>query len=145
GAQLIDFVEHENGIAGAGATDVLDHLTRKRSDVRSPVASDLSFIAHATQRNADEFAAHRIGNRAAKRCLADARGTDETKNGRLALRLQLQYGKVFQNSLFDLFEIVVIPVENLAGLGDIHSFGGQDTPGQRHEPIQVCSSHRVFG
>ena len=144
-AQLIDFIEHENRIARAGSPDILDDLAWQRPDVGSPVAANFGFVAHTAKRDADELPSHRFRNRTAQRSLPDSRRTDEAQNGGLALRLQLQHGKVFENAFFDLFEIVVVAVEDFAGFHDVDFLGGENTPGQRDKPVEIRSCNRVFG
>jgi hypothetical protein len=52
----------------------LHDLARHRADIGAPVAADLGFVAHAAERHAHELATRRLGDRLAKRGLADAGG-----------------------------------------------------------------------
>src|SRR5206468_3686220 len=108
-----------NGVPGTGATDVLNHLARKSSNVGPPMTSNLGFVAHAAQRNPDKFAAHGFRDRPAQRSLPYSRRADETQDRRFAGRLQFQDRKVFQNPFFYLFEIVMIAIQDFAGMNDV--------------------------
>ena len=137
GAQLVDFIEHEDRIARSRAADVLDDLARKRADVGSPMAADLRLVAHAAQRNADELPPHGVGDRSAERRLADARRTDKAKDGRLARRSQFENREVLEDAFLDLFQIVVIPIQNLLGAHECRSF-----PSSAHSTASVTSQSR---
>src|SRR5207249_3637242 len=78
--ELVDLVEHEDGVVRAGLLDALDDATRQRADVRTAVTADLGLVAHATERDAAELAADRASDRATERGLADARGTREAED-----------------------------------------------------------------
>ena len=60
------------------------------------------------------------------------------------LDVQLENGQVFEDTLFDLLQVVVITIENLASLDNIDFLGCQNIPGQRDKPVQIRSRHRVF-
>ena len=80
GAELVDLVEHEQRVVGAGVAQVLDDPAGQRADVGAAVAADLGLVAHAAQRHAHELAAHGARDRAAQRRLADARRPDEAQD-----------------------------------------------------------------
>ena len=65
-ANLIDLVHHEDGIDRRALLHALDDLSRKRTDVGSPVPSDGRFVVHATQRDSHELAAERLRDAAAE-------------------------------------------------------------------------------
>src|SRR5262245_13187016 len=111
--ELIDFIEHANRIARTGTTDVLNDLSRQRTDVRATVATNLGFVTHAAERNSNEFPAHGFGYRSSQRCLADSRRSNETQDRRFALRTQLQHREIFQDAFLDLLEVIVVLIQNL--------------------------------
>ena len=78
---LVDFVQHENRILGAGLLHHLNDLAGQRADVGAAVAADLGFIPHATEGHANELAAGGLGNRHSQRSLADAGRSDEAEDG----------------------------------------------------------------
>ena len=80
-----------------------------------------------------------------KRRLADARWTHEAQNGPFHIALQLADRQVLDDALFDLVEIVVILVEDAAGLDGIEPIGGRDAPRNLEQPIHVHPDHLVLG
>ena len=144
GAQLIDFIQHENRIARACAPYVLDDLAGKRANIRTPVAPDFRFVAHASERNTDELPAHGRRDGASERRLPDARRPDKARDRRFALRPQLEHGQIFEDAFLDFFEIVMIAVEDFVRFDNVHFFHRQDIPWQRDKPIEIGSRDCVF-
>ena len=77
GADLVDLVEEDDRVHRPGFADGPDDATRQGADVGAAVAADLGLVAHSTESDPDEVAAHGPGDRLAERGLADSRGTDE--------------------------------------------------------------------
>ena len=125
------------------------------------MAADLSFIAHAAQGDADEFATHGVCNGAPERGLANAGWADKAQDHALAqaadlvggrgfqlagaLLAQLAHRQVFQDAVFDIPQAKMVLVQHLAGVADIQVVGGGYRPGQGDQPIQVGANHTVFG
>src|SRR5262245_52615968 len=109
------------------------------------MSTDLGFVAHAPKRDTHELAAHRFGDRTSERRFADPRWTDKTENWSFALGLEFEHGKVFENSLFDFFQVVVIAFQNVASLDDVYFLGGENTPRKRHKPIKIRTRDRILG
>src|SRR5690606_12126055 len=130
-AELIHFVEHEDGVARAAAAQALHDAARQRADVGAAVAADLGFVTHAAQRNADELALQGAGDRAAQRGLAYARRANKAQDHTFALTAdlviilaalaellfallaQLAHSQEFEDAVFDILEAVVILVKDL--------------------------------
>ncbi len=108
GADLVHLVEHEDRVVGARLVDAGDDLARQGADVGAPVAADLGLVAHAAQRDADELASQRPGDRLAERRLADPRRADEAEDRPLHLLLQLADAEVLEDPRLDLLEVVVV-------------------------------------
>src|SRR5262249_25038209 len=109
------------------------------------MSTDLGFVAHASERDTHELTAHRIGDGPSERRLADSGWTDKTENWSFALGLEFEHREVFENSLFDFFQVVVIAFQNLASLDDVHFFCGENIPRQRHKPIQIRTRDGILG
>ena len=60
---LVDLVEEEHGVDGAGLLHPLDDLAGERADVGAAMPADLRFIAHAAEGEADELASRGTGDR----------------------------------------------------------------------------------
>ena len=79
------------------------------------MAADLGLVAHAAERNADELASGRLGDRLAKRGFADAGRADQTKDRAGQLIGALLDGQILDDPLLDLLETEMIGVEDLFG------------------------------
>ena len=80
------------------------------------MAADFGFIAHAAERHADELAAGGLGDGHAERGFADARRSDEAEDGALGILDELADGEELEDAVLDLFEAVVVFVEDLLGV-----------------------------
>src|SRR5690606_1740988 len=92
-AQLVDLVEHHDGVVGAGRLQALEDPSGHRTDVGPPVSLDLRLVAHPAQREAPELPAHRPGDAAPEARLADAGGTGEAEDRALVAGLELADGE----------------------------------------------------
>ncbi len=142
---LVHFVQQEHGILGACPLHVLDDLTGQRADVGAAMTANLRLIAHAAQREADELAARGLGDRHAERGLADARRSDEAEDRTLGILDQLAHGEKFEDALLDLFEAVVIFVQNLFGVVDGARFLGLFLPRHGQQPVDVVAADGGLG
>src|SRR3954467_8770048 len=80
GADLVDLVEEDHRVHGAGVAQGTDEPSRQRADVGAAVAADLGLVAHAAERHADELPAHRPRDRLPDRRLARAGRTDQRQD-----------------------------------------------------------------
>src|SRR5258708_24596223 len=119
GRELVDFVEHEDGVAAAGLAHGLRNVTRQRPDVRAPMNTNFRLIVHAAQAHATELEPDRLGNALTERGLAHAGRTDEAEDGTSALGVQFSNGQEFQYPALDLLEPIMILVEYLPRLFDV--------------------------
>ncbi len=124
--------------------DSLDDAAGHGSHVRAPVAPDLRFVAHSSQGEAHELAVQGPGDRATERGLSDARRADEAEDRSLQGLFQGVDGEVLEDALLDLFDVVVVLVENLARPLDVLRVRRQDAPGKTRHPVQVGSDDRGF-
>ncbi len=113
-AHLVDLVDHQHGVVRPGVAQRADDRPGHRADVGAAVAADLRLVAHAADRDALELAAHRVGDRAAERRLADAGRADEAEDRRARVGLELAHGEELEDAVLDLLDVVVVVVEHLA-------------------------------
>ena len=59
---LVDFIQHEDRVLGAGLLHHLDNLPGQCTDVCAPVAADFGFVSHPAQRHANELASGSLGD-----------------------------------------------------------------------------------
>ena len=146
GADLVDLVEHEDRIRRRGLIDALNDAAGQGADVGAAMAADFGLVAHAAERNADELAVERAGDRAAERCLADAGRADEAEDRPLhLLPAQLAHGQVLEDALLDLLEIVVVFVEDRPRPLEIVIVGRHHAPRQAGHPIEIRADDRRLG
>ncbi len=145
GADLVDLVDHHHRILGAGVTQRANDRPRHRADIGAPVPADFGFVAHPSDREAHEFAAHRACDRLPERRFPDARRSDETEDRTGHLLFEFSDREIFDDAILDFVEIVVVGVENLARLHNLDRVARRVLPRQLHEPIEVGANHRVLG
>ena len=83
--------------------------------------------------------------RAAERGLADAGRPDEAEDRALLVLLELADREVLDDALLDLLEAVVVLVEDLAHLRDVHVVLVVCGPRQVEDPVEVGAHDRVLG
>ena len=112
------------------------------------MAANLGLVVHAAKRRPRELAAHRARDRLTERGLADAWRADEAQDrlaaavGRAPHLLQTADREVLDDALLHLVEVVVVGVENLAGLLHIDLAAGGDVPGQRYDQLEIGADDR---
>src|SRR3972149_4992561 len=75
-AELIDFIQHEDGVSTAGLSNPLDDITRQRPDVGAPMTPDISLIVDPAKTLAHELTIHRPSDALPEGGLPYSRGTD---------------------------------------------------------------------
>ncbi len=143
-AQLVHFIENDDGIARAGLFQGLDDASRHGADVGAAVAAYFGLIVHAAKRKALEFAAHGPGNGLAERSLAHSWRAREAEYAAPGLRIELAHGQEFENAILDLVQAAMIRVQNLSGFHYVQPVAGYFFPGQLGHPFQVGSRHACF-
>ena len=144
-AHLVDLVEQEQRVGGAGLLHGLHDLARHGADVGAPMAANLGLVAHAAQREADEVAAGGARHRLAQRGLADTRRAHQAQDRPLQLAGALLDGQILDDPLLDLLQAIVIGVEDFLGLDDVLLDLGTLAPRHRQHPVQEVAHHRGLG
>src|SRR5262249_50841275 len=130
---------------GAGLVDALDDAAGHRADVGPAVASDLGLVPHPAERQPDELAVERAGDRAAERRLADARRADEAEDWSLQALLERVNGEELENALLHALDVVVVLVEDAPGAVDVLRVLRDDAPRQARHPVEVGADDRRLG
>jgi hypothetical protein len=60
--ELVDFVEHEDGVVGVRLANTLDHAPWQRGDIGPAMTADFGFVMHAAQANPHEFTPQCLGD-----------------------------------------------------------------------------------
>ncbi len=109
------------------------------------MAANLGFVVHAAERDTLELAAQRARDAAAKRGLAHAWRSDEAEDRPLHIGLETAHAQVVEDAILYPLQIVMIQVENLLRLGDVHFAAGGLGPRQYRQPLDVVARERVVG
>src|SRR5262249_7947330 len=115
------------------------------TDIGTTMAANLSFIANATQRDANKLATRGVSDGHGERSLADAWRADKTENGAFRIFDELAHGQEFEDAFFNLFEAIVLFVEDLFGSFDVANFLGTLFPRHSEEPVDVIAADGGFG
>jgi len=143
-AQLVDLVEHQHRVAGAGLADRLHDVAGQRANIGAAVAADLGLVVRAAQAHALELDPERARDALAERGLPDAGRPDETEDRTAALRVELAHRQVLDDAPLDLLETVVIGVEDAARPPDVDVLGVELRPRHGDQRVEVCARHRVL-
>ena len=145
GAELVDLVQQEQRVGRLGLLHALDDLARHRADIGAAVAADLGLVAHPAERHADEVAPRRTGDRLAERGLADAGRADQAEDRALHLAHALLHGEIFDDSLLDLLQPVMVLVQHALGAAEVALDLGALFPRDVEQPVEVIADHRRLG
>ena len=145
GAHLVDLVDHEQRVVGAGVAHGADDDAGHRPHVGAAMPADLGLVAHAADADALELAAHRLGDAVAEARLAHAGRADEAQDRPVQVVLELAHRQELEDAVLDLLEVVVVAVEDLAGVRHVEVVVAVHVPGQRDDPVQVRADDGVLG
>ena len=144
GADLVQFIQQNNGIARFSAPERLNNSAGQRPDIRAPVSANLNFITHAAQGNARKLATKRVGHTLAQRRFSNSRWSHKAQNRTFQLLLQFDDGEKLKQPVLDLGETEMVAVEQLRGVFDVKLVFGKLGPRQVDQPIKVVARHGVF-
>src|SRR5712692_7549171 len=136
---LVDLVEQQHRVARAGFAHALDDLAGEGADVGAAMAANLRLVTYSAERDADELAPGRARHRLAKGGLTDARRSDQAEDWPLHLADQRLHREVFEDTLFDLIEPVMILFQDALGFLDVELVLRVLEPRQGKEPVEVVA------
>ena len=103
--------------------------------------ANFRFITHATQTHAHKLASGGLGDGFTQRCLAHARGANQTEHRAFQLFNPLLYCQKFQDSLFDLFQTMVVLIQRLFSIDQIVFYSAAVLPWHADHPVYVVAQH----
>src|SRR6185312_7081111 len=145
GAELVDLIQHEYRVAGAGLAQPVDDVARQGTDIGAAMAADLGLIVHAAQARAHELEAERPRDTLTEGRLTHSRRAHEAEDGASALGIELAHREILQDAPLDLLQPVVVLVEHAPRPPDVDVLHVRPAPGQPHQQVQVCAQHAVLG
>src|SRR5215472_16462477 len=143
--QLFNLVEHENGVAGTGPAYPLDDPARQRPHVGTPMATDVSLIADSAERCPHERPAQCPRDGLTERRLADAGRSDQTQDQPAAGAAELGDREIADDAILHPLEPVVVVVEHLPRLVEVHRVRRGVRPGQTEYPVEASPDHGILG
>src|SRR3990172_9009692 len=143
-AELVDFIQHEDGVSAAGLSDSLNNITGQCPDVGTPMTANIRLIVDPAKTLAHELTIHRPSDTLPEGGLSYSRRTDQAQDRALPLRHELANGEKLNDALFYFFKTVVVSVQNLARLRKVNFFFGENAPREFHQPVEVSPDQRVF-
>ncbi len=143
GADLVHFIQYKDGVVGTNPAHALDDAAGESPHVGAAVPPDLGFVPHTPQGQAYELAPQGPGNGAPQGGLAGTRRPHEAQNGPLHVGLEFAHRQVLQNAFLNFFQVVMVLIQNLTGLGQLQVVLGDDTPRQLDHPFQVVADDLV--
>jgi hypothetical protein len=114
GADLVDFVEHDDRVGRPHFLQRLHELARHGADVGAAMAFDLGLVAHAADREAVELAPQRLGDRLADRGFADAGRANQQQDRTGHFAAHGANGEEFDDAFLYIVEAIVVAIQNLA-------------------------------
>ena len=144
-ADLVDFIEHEDGVVRPCLFYPLDHPAGQGAHIRPAVAPDLGLVTDAPEGYPHELPSEGPGDRLPQGRLSHSGRPDKAEYRPPHIRLQLPDRQVFEYPLLHLFKVVVVFVEDPPRVLDIEVVFRRIRPRQIHEPVEVGPCHRVLG
>ncbi|MNP06263.1 hypothetical protein D3C76_982380 [compost metagenome] len=105
------------------------------------MTTNFRFITHATEGHSHEFAVGGMGNRLRQRGFTYTRRTDQAQHRATDFLHALLHGEVFKDTFLDLFEAVVIGVENVFCARQVQTYLALGLPRHLHQPVDVRAHH----
>ena len=144
-ADLVDLVQHEQGVARLTLLDTRHDLAGQCAHIGAAVASNLSLVMYTAQGNAHEHAAHGARDRLTERGLAYTWRPHETEVGTLAFRSQLAHREVLKDLALDLLKPVVVLVQDASCCGDVDAIRARHAPRQFGHRLNPGAQTAVLG
>ena len=138
-AELIDLVEHHDGVHAAGDGQAVDDAAGHGADIRLAVAADLRLVVHAAERDTRELAVRGVGNAHGNARLAGARRADKAQHAALDIGRELAHGQILRDAVLDLFEAEVLFVQHLARGAHVERFLRARVPRQLEADVQIIA------
>src|SRR4029077_20342027 len=99
------------------------------------------FIAHSTEADPHKLATQRVGDRLTQTGFAYAGRPEKTEDRVVALRIEFSLREIFDESLLNFFQIVVIAIKDLLRLLEVEIVLAEFVPGQIGNDFDVTHDH----
>ena len=142
--QLVDLIQHQQRVHGAGAGQRVDNTAGHGADIRLAVTADIRLVPHTAQRQAGQLAVHGLGHGDGNGGLSHTGRAYQTEDLSLGAGVDLLHGDKLQNPLLDLLKAKVVTVQNGAGFRHVGPVLGGLVPRDLQTYVQIVADHRRF-
>ena len=142
--QFIDLVQQHQRVGTLGRDHGRNDLTRHRANIGAAMTTDLGFIPHTTQAQAHIFAPKALGDGTSDTGLTHTRRACQTDDLCLDVRRQFAHSQDLQNTVLDLFQTIVVPVQDLLRPGNVQIIHRKGIPRQVQAGVQIGADDRSF-
>ena len=139
--ELVDLIQHQQGVHGAGAADGLDDAAGHSADIRLAVAADIRLVPDAAQTEPRQLPVHGLGHGDGHGGLAHTGRANQTEDLALGVGVQLVDGDELQYTLLHRFQTVVIPIQQLPRLLHIRPLTGVLVPRHLQTDVQIVADN----
>ena len=146
--EFINFIQHNERIDRADPFHRLDDSAGHSADVCAPVSANFRFVAHAAETQSGKFAVQCFGDGFSERGFPRAGRSHKTQNGAAQFLFVFHTGAhrhIFQNSLFDAVQSVMVFVQHRFGMVDVEIVCGGFRPRQFQYPVEIGTDDAHFG
>ena len=142
---LVHLVKNNDWVRRTATLDGLDNSARHCANVCSAVSANLALVVQTTQRNTAKLSAQRSCYALTERGLTNSRRAIEAENWRFQIALELDYGKVLENTVLNLLKTKVVGIELLACAVEVKVVLGNLVPRKVEHQVEVGHLYRVLG
>ena len=109
------------------------------------MAAKFGLVTHSAKAQPVEFTSQSTCDRTAERGLTDSRRADEKNDRALRIGPQFDDRQRFQNAFLNVFEAIVVFVEDLSGLVEVELFFARFSPRQFEDVFEICADDVIIG
>ena len=142
--EFVHLVQDHDGVHGTGTPDAVHNTSGHGADISAAMAADLGLITDAAKADAHIFASQGFRNAPPHAGLAGAGGTYQKENGAGLIFLEGHYRQLLNDAVLYLGQTVMIPIQDLSCLFEVHRFGLVRDPLEGSDKIQVIFQCALF-
>ncbi|MNO77287.1 hypothetical protein D3C76_683900 [compost metagenome] len=144
-AHLVDFVEQEQRVADTHFCHLLNQSSWHRTDVSTAMTTNFRLVTHTAEGHAHEFAVGGVSNRLRQGRFTHPGRTDQAQHRTTNFLHAFLHGEVFEDAFLDLFQAIVVGIEDIFGTRQVQAYLALGLPRYLHQPIDIGTHHGGFG
>lgn len=144
-ADFVDLVDQDQRIIHLRRLQAMNQLSGHRAQVRATVALNLAHVVRSANRKLVVLASQRTRDALRDARLSRARRSHEAQHLSRNVALQLPHGDELQDAVLHVLQPVVVFVQHVLRLREIHLIGTQHVPGNPHHPVDVVADDAELG